>query len=199
MATAQPLILASGSPRRRDLLERAGVDFEVRPADVPEVPQPGESARACAERLAGEKALAVAGRLGPGPPRLVLAADTLVVVDGEALGKPSDTENAVALLSRLAGRRHHVVTAVALVSTDTLRIRRTTVESAVVMRAADESELRAYVARGESMDKAGAYAAQGEGRFLIDRIEGSETNVIGLPMDETLALLRDAGLAQATL
>lgn len=191
---AQPLILASASPRRRDLLEHAGVDFEVRPADLPELGQPGESPRACAERLAGEKALAVAGQIGPRPPRLVLAADTLVVLDGEALGKPRDAENAVALLSRLVGRRHVVVTAVALVSTDALRVRRTTVESAVVMRAADESELRAYVARGESLDKAGAYAAQGEGRRLIERIEGSETNVIGLPMDETLALLRDAGV-----
>jgi septum formation protein len=190
-----PLVLASGSPRRRELLARAGVPFEPASADVPEDVLPGESARDAAVRLAREKAVAVARRLGPHPPRWVLGADTLVVLDGEALGKPRDAEHAVALLRRLVGRRHRVVTAVALVTSDGLSARGVAVESDVVMRAASEAEVRAYVATGEPLDKAGAYAAQGEGRRFIEKIEGSETNVIGLPLDETLALLREAGAA----
>ena len=194
MPAALPLILASASPRRRDLLTRAGVAFDVHPADIPEEPQPGETPIACAQRLAREKALTVAGRVGRRPRRLVLAADTIVVIDGEVIGKPRDTDDALRLLTRLVGRRHRVITAVALTDTDTLEVHDTAVESEVVMRPADAREVRAYIATGESLDKAGAYAAQGEGRRFIERIEGSESNVIGLPLDETLALLRAAGL-----
>ncbi len=194
MAAALPLVLASASPRRRDLLAGAGVPFEVRPADIPEEAHPGEAPVACAQRLARAKALAVANRMGRRPRRLVLGADTIVVIDGELLGKPRDADDAVRLLTRLVGRRHRVVTAVALAATDTLEVHDTTVESDVVMRPADAREVRAYIATGESLDKAGAYAAQGEGRRFIERIEGSESNVIGLPLDETLALLRAAGL-----
>ncbi len=194
MAAALPLVLASASPRRRDLLARAGVPFEVRPADIPEAAHPGEAPVACAQRLARAKALAVANRMGRRPRRLVLGADTLVVIDGEMLGKPRDADDAVRLLTRLVGRRHRVITAVALAATDTLEVHDTTVESDVVMRPADAREVRAYIATGESLDKAGAYAAQGEGRRFIERIEGSESNVIGLPLEETLALLRAAGL-----
>jgi septum formation protein len=124
----------------------------------------------------------------------VLGADTIVVIDGEVLGKPDDEGHALALLRRLVGRRHLVVTGVALVTSDTLEERHAVVESSVSMRAAGERELRAYVATGESLDKAGAYAAQGVGRRLIEKIEGSESNVIGLPLEETLALLREAGI-----
>jgi septum formation protein len=116
------------------------------------------------------------------------------VIDGEVLGKPRDADDAVRLLTRLVGRRHRVVTAVALTATDTLEVHSAAVESDVVMRPADALEVRAYIATGESLDKAGAYAAQGGGRRFIERIEGSESNVIGLPLDETLALLRAAGL-----
>ena len=189
-----PLVLASASPRRRHLLERAGIAFQALAAEVDEAPLPSESPRAQAERLAREKALVVAERLGPRPRRWVLGADTLVVVDGEALGKPRDAEHALKLLARLVGRSHVVITAVALVPSDTLEARVRAAESTVVMRPAGEAELRAYVAGGEPLDKAGAYAAQGEGRRLIERIEGSESNVIGLPLDETRALLREAGL-----
>jgi septum formation protein len=188
-----PLVLASGSPRRRDLLTRAGVAFEVQPADIPEDARPGESAAQHAERLAREKALTVARRLGPEPARWVLGADTVVVVDDRLLGKPRDPEHAVELLGQLVGRRHTVVTAVALVASDSLAPRSFAAASRVLMRPAREAELRAYVASGEPLDKAGAYAAQGEGRRFIDRIEGSETNVIGLPLEETLALLAEAG------
>lgn len=145
-----------------------------------------------AERLATEKALAVARTLTDRPGRLVLAADTIVVIDEEALGKPDDAAHAVALLRRLEGRSHRVITAVALARAGGGAPRVVSVESEVQMRAIDDAEIRAYVATGEPLDKAGAYAAQGEGRRFIDRILGSETNVIGLPLDETLALLREA-------
>ena len=187
-------MLASASPRRRQLLASAGVRFEVKPSNLPEHARLGETPAQLARRLASEKAGAVARSLGPSPARWVLGADTLVVIDGEVLGKPDDEAHALVLLRRLVGRCHRVVTGVALVASDTLEERHAVVESFVSMRAAGESELRAYVATGESLDKAGAYAAQGNGRRLIEKIEGSETNVIGLPLEETLALLRAAGI-----
>ena len=191
----KPLVLASASPRRRALLAAAGIAFEVRPADVPEDALPGEPPRVMAERLAADKALAVARALAGDPGRVVLGADTIVVIGGDALGKPESEEHAVALLRRLVGRSHRVITAVALARAGGGAPRVVSVESEVHMRAAGDAEIRAYVATGEPLDKAGAYAAQGEGRRFIERIAGSETNVIGLPMDETLALLRDAGFA----
>ena len=191
-ATEEPVVLASASPRRRELLARAGVRFEVVPSSVEERPLAGEGPRALALRLAREKALDVARRFPASPRRLVLGADTVVVLEDSAFGKPADGEETLKMLRRLAGRAHRVLTAVALVETDRLEPRSVCVESTVVMRPATEAELRAYVATGEPLDKAGAYAAQGEGRRLVERIEGSETNVIGLPMEETLALLRAA-------
>jgi septum formation protein len=188
------LVLASASPRRRQLLTAAGIPFEARPADLCEDARPGETPHALAERLAGEKALHVARSLSASPGRLVLGADTVVVLDADALGKPDDAEHAFRLLSRLVGRAHHVVTGVALAISGSSSLRTLSVESEVHMRPASAAEIRAYVATGESMDKAGGYAAQGEGRRFIERILGSESNVIGLPMDETLALLREAGL-----
>lgn len=187
------LILASGSPRRRELLERQGVVFEILPADVPEERRPGEPPRDFARRLAAAKARAVAAQIGAGSPRLVLGMDTIVVVGEAVLGKPRDAEDAVALLTRLVGRSHTVMTAVALVESASGRTRETLVESGVRMRPAGEAELRAYVASGEPLDKAGAYALQGEGRRFVEEVTGSETNVIGLPVEETLALLREAG------
>jgi septum formation protein len=194
-APAPPLILASGSPRRRELLSRAGLRFEVQAADIPEQSRPGESPAETVLRLARDKALAVARRVGPAPRRFVLGADTVVVLEGDVLGKPRDAEHAVALLRRLAGRGHVVLTGVALTASDALEPSQTVVESRVEMRPADEAELRAYVAGGEPLDKAGAYALQGQGRRFVERVLGSETNVIGLPLEETLALLRAAGAA----
>jgi septum formation protein len=190
-----PLVLASASPRRRELLANAGVRFEVIPSHLPESARPGETPAQLAQRLAGEKAGAVARSLGPRPRRWVLGADTIVVIDGEVLGKPDDAGHALELLRRLAGRCHRVLTGVALVASDRLAEQHAVVESFVHMRAAGDGELRAYVATGEPLDKAGAYAAQGIGRRLIEKIEGSESNVIGLPLEETLALLRAAGIA----
>jgi len=193
LASLPPLVLASSSPRRRDLLTRAGVPFEIVPPEIAEELRPGEAPDALAERLAREKAVAVAERLGPTPRRRVLGADTVVVLEGEALGKPADPEHAVALLRRLVGRRHDVVTGVAIADTGNGRVLSRAVASGVVLRPAEEAELRSYVATGEPPDKAGAYAAQGLGRRFVTRIEGSESNVIGLPVEETLALLREAG------
>jgi septum formation protein len=187
------VILASASPRRRELLERAAVDFEVRPANVSERREPGEPPALFARRLALAKARAVARTAGARPPRLVLGADTIVVIDAEVLGKPTDAEHAVALLSRLLGRTHRVITAVALVESATQDARDAVVESTVRMRPASAEEVRAYVATGEPLDKAGAYAVQGLGRRFVEKIEGSESNVIGLPLEETLGLLSEAG------
>jgi septum formation protein len=181
-----PLVLASASPRRSDLLRGAGIRFEVCPADIPEVEQPGETPIAFAQRLAHSKALAVAERVGASPPRLVLGADTIVVLNGEVLGKPRDSNHALELLERLTGREHSVLTAVALVVSDTLRVWQAVVTSRVEMLAVGRDELIAYVATGEPLDKAGGYAVQGGARSFVTRIHGSETNVIGLPLDETV-------------
>jgi septum formation protein len=188
------LVLASASPRRRDLLASRGLRFEVVPADVSEEPLAGESPRALVERLAAEKALAVRARLPRRPRRFVLGSDTVVVLGEEILGKPRDAAHAVELLSRLAGRTHTVWTGVAVAVTGDGPPRVSSVASAVTLRAASADELRAYVATGEPLDKAGAYALQGEGRRFVTRVEGSESNVIGLPLDEALALLAEAGL-----
>jgi septum formation protein len=190
-----PLVLGSGSPRRRELLTRAGIAFEVLPADIDEIAEIGEEPAAFALRLAREKAHAVAMRVGAAPRRLVLGADTIVVIDADVLGKPIDPEDAVRLLSRLVGREHRVLTAVAVIASDRLAHAETcVVTSRVSMHPASEAEIRRYVATGEPLDKAGAYAAQGEGRRFVERIDGSESNVIGLPIDETLALLRESGM-----
>jgi len=191
-AAGPPVVLASASPRRSELLARAGVRFEVVPSSVEERRLPSEAPRDLALRLAREKALDVARRFPASPRRLVLGADTIVVLEDSVLGKPADEEEAAQMLRRLAGRTHRVLTAVALVETDRLEPCSVCVESQVVMRAACEAELRAYVATGEPLDKAGAYAAQGEGRRFVERIQGSESNVIGLPIEETLALLHAA-------
>jgi septum formation protein len=184
-----PLILASASPRRRDLLDGTGIAFEVIPADIAEERRRDERPVAFASRLAAEKARAVAERVGPEPARRVLGADTIVVLGDSILGKPRNPRHAREMLARLTGRSHEVVTAIALVPSDTLEIEVRAVTSRVHMRAAGPEELRNYVATGESLDKAGAYALQGRGRRFVERVEGSESNVIGLPLDETLELL----------
>jgi septum formation protein len=181
-----PLILASASPRRRDLLAREGVRFEIIPADIVEQPMPGESPVALAGRLAGEKALAIAQRIGPEPVRWILGADTIVVIDDDILGKPVDVEDAERLLTKLVGRTHSVITAFSLVCSDDCEPHVDWTESRVTMRSADTEEIRAYVATGEPMDKAGAYALQGMGGALVEKVVGSRDNVIGLPVAQVL-------------
>jgi septum formation protein len=179
-----PLVLASASPRRRQLLEMLGIPVEVRPSHVPEVQQPGEAPRDYALRLAHAKASAVPGDL-------VLAADTIVVLDDELLEKPSDEDDAVRMLLRLQGRTHQVITAVAL------RAGATVFEAvdvtAVTFRPAREGMLRSYARTGEPMDKAGAYGIQGYGAALVERIEGDFFGVMGLPVRLVLDLLAEAG------
>jgi septum formation protein len=171
------LVLASASPRRQELLRNAGIAFEVQPAHIPEDPQPGESAKACAERLAREKAQAVA-RLRPQD--VVLGADTVVVVDGELLGKPSDAADAERMLRMISGREHYVSTGVCLVAGGRWSVASET--TSVTMIEISEKEITDYVASGEPMDKAGAYAIQGIASRWIPRIEGDYSNVVGLPV-----------------
>ncbi len=191
-----PLVLASASPRRRELLAQANIEFEVQPAGIPELARDGESPAEMAQRLASEKAIAVARRLGPTPRRTVLGADTIVVCDGEVLGKPRDERHALELLERLTGRSHTVITGIAASDSATLRVESRSVESRVSMREVERDEMVAYVATGETMDKAGGYAVQGGARSFVTAIDGSESNVIGLPVAETLELLRCFGASE---
>jgi septum formation protein len=161
-----------------------GLEVEVRPPHIPEIRAPGEAPQAYVERLAREKAANVAGDL-------VLGADTTVVVDGEVLEKPADADDALRMLRRLQGRTHQVLTAIAL---KTPRgILGATDVTEVVFRPADDDLLRAYVATGEPMDKAGAYGVQGYGAALVERIDGDFFSVMGLPVRRVLQLLEQAG------
>jgi septum formation protein len=178
------IILASGSPRRRQLLEMLGLEVVVQPSAVQEIPLPRERPVDYARRLARDKARAVPGEL-------VLGADTIVVVDEEILEKPADDDDALRMLRRLAGRRHDVVTSICLVAHG--RELEATDTTAVYFRPADDEWLRAYVATGEPRDKAGAYGIQGYGAALVTRIEGDFFGVMGLPVRLVLALLAEAG------
>jgi septum formation protein len=172
------IVLGSASPRRRELLASLGLTFTVAPADVDETLLPGENPFDAAERLARAKAEAAAER-APSE-ALVIAADTLVVLDGKALGKPRDRAEAAAMLRSLSGRRHEVVTGVALVRGSVMTSGREVTE--VVIAPLADDEIARYAATGEPDDKAGAYAMQGIGGLLIERVEGSPSNVIGLPV-----------------
>ncbi|MGJ7457180.1 Maf family protein [Halomonas sp. RA08-2] len=188
-ASGPVLCLASASPRRRDLLASIGVSVEVSPVDVDETPRPAEGAVDYVSRLAREKALAGA-RLSPLP---TLGSDTAVVCDGEILGKPEGAEHAAAMLRRLAGRAHEVLTAVAV--SGPAGLRETCVAIRVTMREIADAEITAYWASGEPADKAGGYAIQGLAGVFVERIEGSHSAVVGLPLFETAALLRCQGVA----
>jgi septum formation protein len=194
------LILASASPRRAELLKAAGFEFEVRVTNVDEAPRTGESPREYVLRVARDKASAAqgpayAGPLNPAPTggkrkggrEIIVAADTTVVVDGQLLGKPVDDDDARRMLSRLSGRAHEVLTGVT-VRTGTAE--RSSVEStAVWFKSLTEQEIGWYAASGEGRDKAGAYAIQGLGSRFIPRIDGSYSNVVGLPVATVHQLL----------
>ena len=182
-----PLVLASASPRRRWLLEKLMPRFDVVAPDIDETRRADESPESFAGRMAGEKAATVAGRHSDA---WILAADTVVALDARALGKPMDAAEAFAMLSALAGRRHTVFTGVALVRPGGTEAERTVVATPVAFRALTADEIHAYVATGEPFDRAGAYAIQGEGAHLVDRVEGSYTNVIGLPLPTVAEWLR---------
>ncbi len=185
MSVMPELILASASPRRRELLSQIGVSFHCCPVDIDETPQPEEPAQAYVERLALEKA-AVCRQLNS--EAVVLGSDTSVVVDGQILGKPVDEADAVRMLLLLSGRRHQVMTAVAVVDGERQRVE--TVITEVMFVELDEARCRDYWRTGEPCDKAGAYGIQGLGAVLVRCIEGSYSAVVGLPLMQTAALLQ---------
>jgi septum formation protein len=180
------LVLASASPRRQELLRNAGITFEVVPAHIPEDPLPREAAKDCAERLARQKALAVAQKR---PQDIVLGADTVVVVDGQFLGKPYDATDAARMLRRLSGREHQVITGVCLVVGGKPSVASET--TIVTVSELTDKDIAEYVASGEPMDKAGSYAIQGIASRWIPRIEGDYSNVVGLPVALVFRMLRE--------
>ena len=178
--TSTPLILASASPRRRELLAQAGFTFEVITADVPEIRKPGEDPIRFVTRLAREKAEAVLSREAAPPEAIILGADTIVVVDEEVLGKPQDAADAARMLRLLSGRTHQVITGVCLAKG---RERQRAAEVTFVrFTTLSDEEIEAYVATGEPLDKAGAYAIQGRAGRWVPRIHGCYFNVVGLPL-----------------
>ncbi len=182
------LILASASPRRAELLKQIGLDFSTHPANADETPLPAESAEACVERLAREKALAVAAEY---PEALVIGSDTSVVLGGDILGKPVSRADACATLARLSGKVHQVMTGVALAHRG--QCRSCLVVTDVEFRQLGGDEINAYVASGEPMDKAGSYGIQGLGGIFVKELRGSYSAVVGLPLQQTAELLARAG------
>lgn len=188
-APEPPLIrLASASPRRRELLAGVGVTAEVRPVDLDETPRPDEAPEAYVRRLAEEKARA--GAVGSALP--TLGSDTAVVCDDATLGKPRDREHAAAMLRSLSGRSHRVLTAVAV--TGPAGLLSTCVTTRVWLREITDTEIAAYWATGEPVDKAGGYAIQGRAALFVSRLEGSHSAVVGLPLFETAELLARQGV-----
>ena len=182
-------MLASASPRRVELLRLAGLEPAVRPVDVDETRLPGEDPATYVRRLAVQKA-----RAAPVDGSVVLAADTAVVVDGDVLGKPADADDARTMLRRLSGCAHRVSSGVAVrgVGGDVSTL---VVTTEVVMTTLSDAAIAAYVATGEPLDKAGGYGIQGRAAAFVERLDGSWTNVVGLPLVESLRLLRAAGVA----
>lgn len=183
------VILASQSPRRRELLRLIGIAHDVMPADINEDVRPGEHPRAYTERLAREKAAAIAARE---PAAVIVAADTTVVIDGDILGKPGDAAEARAMLRRLAGRSHVVMTGIAVARAG--RIESAVEEVGVTFRALSDDEIVRYVATGEPMDKAGAYGIQGWGATLVDRVDGDYFSVMGLGLRRLVELFGVLGV-----
>ena len=183
-------ILASASPRRRELLRNAGFDFDVQPSQVVEEIKPGESPEEFARRAAREKAMQVVASSPAGS--LVLGADTVVVIDGETLGKPSNREDATRMLQFLSGRTHQVHTGVCLVRAPGQIEALEHATTLVTFRELDEEEIRRYVESGEPMDKAGAYAVQGLASKFVTRILGCYSNVVGLPVALVYGILKKA-------
>lgn len=183
----EDFVLASASPRRRELLRQVGLSFKVVPSRLQEINQSGMEPWHYTVYYAKAKAAEVAQRY---PQEWVLAADTIVVIDREILGKPANFAEAMAMLSRLSGRRHRVITGFSLVHGQTGVEEGKHVETTVFMRRLSAEDIQGYVETGEPMDKAGAYGIQGIGGCLVQRIEGSYSNVVGLPLCETVELLR---------
>ncbi len=186
----RPIILASASPRRAELLSQLGVPFTAAPVDIDETPRPGEPPAHYVERLAREKAAAGLARARQAD-SLVIGSDTTVVCDDRILAKPADESEAAAMLASLSGRSHRVMTAVALAGEHGCYARLVTTE--VRFRELSDSEIRAYCRTGEPLDKAGGYGIQGRGGVFVSGLWGSYSAVVGLPLEETGQLLAEAG------
>jgi septum formation protein len=182
------IILASNSPRRRELLGQIGLAFTVAPADVDESICSGESPEGYAERLALKKSRSAASQVRTG---IVIAADTIVVLDGSIFGKPADAEDARRMLTELSGREHEVITGLAVVDATSGRFSVRTSVTKVTFRTLSEREIDAYIATREPLDKAGAYGIQERGALLVERIEGCYSNVVGLPLSLLGEMLRE--------
>lgn len=187
----KPIVLASSSPRRKELLEHIGLKFTVYPVEVEEKLAPARDPLRLARSISLKKALA-AGKKHPGA--LVIAADTFGMIDGKFLGKPSDRVHAVAMLEELSGKCHRVITGFTLIDTVTGKTISRAVQTLVYFRRLSKAGINAYVDTGEPMDKAGAYAIQGLGALLVERIEGDYYNVIGLPLSALAVELRKFGV-----
>ena len=183
-------ILASNSPRRRDLLRQIGASFTVAPADVDERILAGETAEHYAVRVAREKARVAAGRIAAG---VILAADTVVVLDGDIMGKPLDARDAERMLLKLSGTAHDVITAVALLDAASGRESVKTATTRVWFQPLSAAEITAYIATGEPLDKAGAYGIQEKGALFVEKIEGCYCNVVGLPLSLLAGMLKEIG------
>jgi septum formation protein len=197
LSADQPLLLASGSPRRREILENLGVPIVVRAADADESTRDGEGAADYLARVVRAKLDAASGLLAdPALARAgaILVADTSVIAGGTILGKPSSIGAAEAMIAALAGTTHEVWTRFAISHVRSKALHEETVITRVTFRALTPARIRAYAASGEGMDKAGAYAVQGRGAGLVSRIDGSYTNVVGLPACEVLVALESLGL-----
>jgi septum formation protein len=191
MTNDSSIVLASASPRRAELLASAGIAFKVVPGDIDETPLPDEDPVAHVLRLAEGKAREVASRVDG---RFFIGADTIVLCDREIMGKPRDAEDAKRMLRKLSGRAHQVITGYAVIDKKASRTISRTVSTVVVFKELTEEEIDAYVLTGCPMDKAGAYAIQGGAAYMVERIDGSYTNVVGLPLCEVVGSLRGFGL-----
>lgn len=194
---APQIYLASASPRRQELLQQMGIRFEALPSNVLETRAPGESPEVYVQRVAADKARFVSHLIATRalPARPVLGADTEVLLDGVILGKPGDAEHAAGMLRLLSGRTHQVLSGVCVIHAGVTH--EALSESRVTFAELGEADIAAYVATGEPLGKAGGYAIQGRGAVYIERLEGSYSGVMGLPIFETARLLRAAGIALA--
>lgn len=201
LTTPRPIVLASGSPRRRMLLNRLGIRYSVRLSMVDEAEITDDDPRSLVVRLASHKAGAVSWERAPEeqatesegtaaqPPPIIIGADTVVVIDGDVLGKPRDSDEATAMLTRLRGRSHQVLTGLAVLDTSSGTTHTSVVATDVHMRDFPDAELTTYIATGEPFDKAGGYGIQGQASHLIERFEGCYFNVVGFPLCEVATLL----------
>ena len=191
------VILASSSPRRRELLSGLGLSFRIMTPDISEDPQPGESAEAFVKRAAEEKAQAAVEQISKGPlakrKTIIIAADTIVVLGDEVLGKPIDEEEARGMLADLSGNTHQVLSGLCVLARNEqgeVNMHSTIVSTSVTFRTLSSSEINRYIQSGEPMDKAGAYGIQGGANYMVQSIQGSYTNVVGLPLSELVDLLQ---------